>query len=187
MTDTTNSRDNRARERFTDIAKRLGKITEDVIAIGKELNEWEEDARADGTIKPSTLGLAFFSTSTIYEELDKAVKKVYHFKDALNKFHIPERLRAYDMDGMRIPEIARSFSIVEKTSASFIDKDAGLDWLRSIEQGDMIQETVNAGTLSAFIRNMILEQGIDPPEDIVKVSTYSTTSMVKYRPKPSEV
>ena len=56
-----------------------------------------------------------------------------------------------------------------------------------IEQGDMIQETVNAGTLSAFIRNMILEQGIDPPEDIVKVSTYSTTSMVKYRPKPSEV
>lgn len=187
MTDTTNQRDNRAREEFDAIASELGRITERLIQAGKALEEWEEDARADGTIKPSTLGLALFQTSTIYEELDKAAKKVYHFKDALNKFHIPERLRAYNMDGMRIPEIARSFSIVEKTSASFLDKDAGLDWLRSIEQGDMIQETVNAGTLSAFIRNMILEQGIDPPDDIVKVSTYSTTSMVKYRPKPSEV
>lgn len=142
-----------------------------------------EAMKNDGTINPSEIAEFYFYLRELYESLDDQAKRIYHAQDTLNKFLIPERLRANNMDAIRVPSVARSFSITTKTSASLIDKEKGFDWLRSIGQGDIIQETVNAGTLAALCRNLILEQGIDPPPEIVKVSTYNTTSMVKYRPK----
>lgn len=155
--------------------------------VGDALEDLLNIAKMNKRIPLSTLGVAYFNTKDAYDAADKQVKRVYHFQDALNKFLLPERMREGGTDGFRVPEIARSFSIVEKTSASFIDKEKGLEWLREIGQGDMIQETVNAGTLASFCRNMLLEEGREPPEDVVKVSTYSTTSMTKYRPKKGEL
>lgn len=155
--------------------------------IGDALDELETAAKSDGTLQLPALGEALFLTKNYYEDVDKQVKRVYHFQDMLNKHLLPERMKEQNSGGFRVPTIARSFSIVEKTSASFLDKEAGLEWLRKIGQGDMIQETVNAGTLAAFCRNMILNEGLEPPEDIIKVTTYSTTSMVKYRPKKGEL
>ena len=104
----------------------------------------------------------------------------------LDKHLIPLRLKDAGLDLIRVAAVARSFYVVTKTSATMLDKVRGFDWLRANGQGDIIQETVNAGTLSAFCRSLILEQGIEPPSDIIKVSTYDTTSMTKYRPKAGE-
>jgi len=148
------------------------------------LLERHADRMAEDKATPlSDLGEFYFKAVDAHEKADKVVKRAYHVKDRYNKGVIPEALTENNTDGFRIPSIARSFSVVKKTSASFIDKEAGLEWLRSIGQGDMIQPTVNAGTLSTFCRNMLLEEGIEPPEDIVKLNTYNTTSMVKYTPK----
>lgn len=155
--------------------------------LADRLDQLDAIARSDGTLSPPALGVALFHLSAMHEAADKQVKRMYHVKDGLSKHVLPERMRATNIDGFRVPEIARSFSIIEKTSASFVDKDAGLAWLREIGQGDMIQETVNAGTLASFCRNMVLEQGFEPPPDLVRVSTYSTTGMAKYRPKKGEL
>lgn len=152
----------------------------------KSIEAVGEALKNDGTIKPSELAEFYFYLRELHEQADAAVKKLYHVHDMLNKHLIPSRLKDAGLDAIRVPSIARSFSIVTKTSASFIDKDAGLEWLRGLGAGEMIQETVNAQTLSSFCRNMILEKGIDPPQDIVKVTSYDTMSMVKYKPKGGE-
>ncbi len=141
----------------------------------------------DGTVPVPQIAEFYFHLDNAYEQADKARKRVYHVNDMFNKHLVPTRLKDSGMDLIRVAAVARSFSVVTKTSASLLDKDRGFEWLRSIGQGDVIQETVNASTLSALCRNLILEHGIDPPEDIVKVSSYDTTSMTKYRPKVGEV
>lgn len=142
-----------------------------------------DDLKNTSTAAPSEIAEFYFFIKSAYESIDKDVKRVYHVMDMISKFLLPERLQANGLDAIRVPSISRFFSIQSKTSASFLDKEKGFEWLRSIGQEEVIQETVNAGTLAALCRNLILEQGIDPPADIVKVSTYDTTSMVKYTPK----
>lgn len=181
--DTPKTTDDKAREELERITAGLDKVLEVMNKIGVAIAEFEEECRNEKSITLATLGVTLFAMKERYDTLDKSVKRVYHFADLLNKFVIPERLRELDLEGFRVPEIARSFSVVEKTSASFIDKEKGLEWLREIGQGDMIQETVNAQTLSTFCRNMLLEEGREPPPELVKTSVYNTTSMTKYRPK----
>lgn len=151
--------------------------------VNAVIEEIDQKFRDDPSIELKTLGIALFEVKDRYETLDKAVKRSYHFADGLSKAIIPNRLKDAGIDGFRIPEIARSFSVIEKVSASFLDKDEGIKWLREIGQGDLVQETVNAGTLASFCRNMLLEEGREPPAEVVKVTTYNATSMVKYRPK----
>lgn len=170
---------NEALDAFRQVTEFLGRDANKMSMLGDALKD-------DGTVKPAELAEFYFHLKTVYEQADEALKKVYHVQDMLSKFLIPTRLKDNGLDAIRVPSVERSFSIVTKTSASFIDKDAGLKWLRELGEGDMIQETVNAGTLAAFCRNLILEKGMDPPAEIVKVSTYDTTSMVKYRPKAGE-
>jgi hypothetical protein len=174
------------RQEFQDVLTNVRKALEFLAQDASAVETLGAAMKEDGTLKPSELAEFYFHIKDLHEKADDAVKKMYHVHDMLNKHLIPARLKEEGLTGIRVPSVARSFSIVTKTSATFVDKDAGLEWLRSIGQKEMIQETVNAGTLSSFCRNMMLEQGIDPPDGIVKVSTYDTTSMVKYKPKPGE-
>lgn len=138
---------------------------------------------ASGKVTPYDAVLTFFSLKNLHEQMDILVKKVYHMKDGLEKKTVPAVMENHNTDMVRVPELRRSFSINEKVSATFLDREAGYNWLREIGQGDIITETVNAGTLSALVRSLQLEQGIDPPEDVVKVSRYKAVSVNKYTPK----
>lgn len=164
----------------------LTMAAEDLAKAAKLVEDLTEGMKNDGTIAPATCAEFYFHLDTAYDAADTARKRVYHVNDMMNKHLIPTRLKDAGLDLIRVASVARSFSVVTKTSATLLDKEKGFEWLRSIGQGDIIQETVNAGTLSAFCRSLLLEQGIDPPQDIVKVSTYDTTSMTKYRPKTGE-
>lgn len=148
-----------------------------------ELEAWLELVKNDKTVPLEDLVTALFLLKQHYDDLDKAVKRFYHVKDALDKFLVPERLAEAGLDQIRVPEIARSFSILDKMSASMVDKEKGFEWLRANGLGDLISETVNAGTLASAMRNMILDQGIDPPPEIIKVTSYKATSVNKYTPK----
>lgn len=122
-----------------------------------------------------------------YEALDKARKEIYKVKDRMDKFVVPEALENTGSDKVRIPELKRSFYVNVKYSASFIDKEAGCNWLRDTGAGDLIQPTVNAGTLAGYCKSLVLDEGIDPPEDIVKFTSYKTTGISKYTPKQKAV
>lgn len=151
--------------------------------VGAQVNAWGDSIADDRTIAPPTIAIGFFALKTEYDALDKAVKVLYHVKDRIDKSILPMRMEDFHMDMCRVPEIARSFSVQDRLSASLIDKPKGMQWLRDNGLGDLIQETVNAGTLASAMRNMILEEGREPPEDLIKTTKYNTISVTKYTPK----
>lgn len=108
---------------------------------------------------------------------------MYHCADKLNRHVLPTILMESDKDSVRVRSVARSFTLKTNYSATLIDKAKGFEWLRSTGNESLIQETVNAGTLAAFCRNMILNEGKEPPPDIVKVSSYNSVTIAKYTPK----
>lgn len=137
----------------------------------------------DKSKKPADVARHYWYVKTNYEEAKKHLTRVYHVLDALDKNVLPELMEEHDMDMIRIPDLGRSFSIRQMMTASMLDKERAFQWLRDNGNEDLIQETVNAGTLSSFIKSMIVDEGIDPPEDVFKVSTYKKTNSTKYTPK----
>jgi hypothetical protein len=166
-----------------DAVKAINALLPGLMQAAIELERWAENAANDKVVGPAEIGIALFQIVETHSAIDAVVKKVYHVKDRIDKSIMPTRLADFDLDMVRVPEIARSFSVLDKMSASLVDKVEGFKWLRANGLGDLVQETVNAGTLAAAMRNLILEQGIDPPPEIVKVSTYKATSVNKYTPK----
>ena len=97
--------------------------------------------------------------------------------------HLVRRAEADDLDLIRIPELARSFYPQTKYSAKVADKDKLAEWLREIGQDALITETVNSSTLAGFLKERLLEEGIDPPEEFVQLTTYKAIGSSKYAPK----
>lgn len=118
-----------------------------------------------------------------YEALDKARKRVYHQKDRLEKHVLPEMFDKAGTEMHRDRDLKRSFYPVTKYGARMLDKEGGKAWLRKNNGGDLITETVNAGSLSAFLQEMIREQAIEPPADLIEITSYKTTGSSKYTPK----
>lgn len=166
-----------------DLAETFGFIYKSLEGAGARLEALGEKLANDKTIPMVAVATMLFRFKSIYEDMDKSSKRIYHVKERLSKGVLPERMKDEGLDMLRVPELARSFSHQTKMSASFLDKELGFKWLRDIGQGDIIQETVNASTLTSFVRNMILEEGVDPPEDVVAVNTYSEIGITKYTPK----
>lgn len=160
-------------------SRAAGDLTASLIELRGTVDKLRDDPQVNAAVAARVL----FVLKEAYAQLDAATKQLYAIRDLLDKTIVPTKMDAEGVDMVRVPEIARSFSKQNKMSASLIDKEKGFEWLRSIGQGDIIQETVNAGTLAAFVRNMIIEEGVDPPEDVVKVNTYNTTGINRYTPK----
>lgn len=163
--------------------RKLQQASIDLKPIVEELKDVFDKASSDPTVEASKLAEMLLLVTEVHQEIDKSVKIVYGVKDRMNKHVMPTRMEEMGVDMLRIPELGRSFSRQQKMSATFVDKERGFDWLREIGQGDLITETVNAGTLTSFCRNLILEEGIDPPEDAVRVTSYYATGINKYTPK----
>jgi hypothetical protein len=118
-----------------------------------------------------------------YAVLKEAQGELYKVLDSLDKAIFPQQLEKRGLDMVRVPELGRSFSTRTNWSASITDKERGIQWLRDNGHGDLVQETVNAGTLASFARNLQMEEGIDLPDDFFKVSTYDSMGSAKYTPK----
>lgn len=118
-----------------------------------------------------------------YDAVDKARKRIYALQDKMDKFVLPTKFDASDLDLIRIPELARSFYPTTKYSAKTLDKEELMKWLRDLGQDALISETVNSSTLAGFLKERMLEEGIDPPEEIVQLTTYKSIGSSKYTPK----
>lgn len=152
-----------------------------------DAEDWLEKIREDKSIKPADMAKMYYAMDTFYDEIKAQLTRIYNVVNAVDKAIFPALLEHHGLDMVRVPELKRSFSVKQMTSASMIDKEGGITWLREQGHGDLIQETVNAGTLASFFRNMMLEQGIDPPEEFFKINSYRTMTSAKYTPKPGAV
>lgn len=122
-----------------------------------------------------------------YEMLDTARKRVYHILDHLDKNAVPEALDKNDCtDGIRIQfsnEVGYNFRRSTKYSAKTKDKEGLFSWVRERGDGALITETINAGTLATYLKNKMLEEGVEPPSDLVELTTYYGVGVNKYTPK----
>lgn len=135
------------------------------------------------TLEIADIAKRYWALKNMHDDAKKIVTRLFHIVNALDKGIFPAQLEKRDLDMVRVPELARSFSIRSNTSASMLDKDGAMNWLRENGHGDLIQDTVNAGTLASFARNLQIEQGIDLPEDLFKVTSYNSMGSAKYTPK----
>lgn len=142
-----------------------------------------EKVDGDMALKPADMAKAFWAAKNLHDDIKKQLTRLYHVVNAFDKALLPKLFEHHGVDMVRIPELGRSFSVRQMTTATMIDKEGAIAWLRGEGHGDLVQETVNAGTLASFVRNMVLEMGMDPPEDLIKVTNYTTIASNKYNPK----
>ena len=82
--------------------------------------EWLEKTKSNKSVKVAEVAVSLFALKEAHNKLDEVVKRLYHVHNTLDKNVLPERLNEADMDMIRVPEIARSFSLRANPSrASF--------------------------------------------------------------------
>lgn len=89
-----------------------------------------------------------------------------------------------DREWLKSQEWANDFLIELPAEQSVISaKMAGYAWLRATGNGGLIQETVNASSLSAFTKDMVENEGKQPPGEIFNVKPALSASMTKVTKK----
>ena len=120
-----------------------------------------------------------------YDELRNAVDNIKTSRealadlaDALSTRDIPTLFSSKELKTITVENVGR-VTVSYRFSASIIDKVKGYAWLRENGHGELITETVNSSTLSAFAKDMLQNQGVDLPDDLFKISTNPYTSITK--------
>lgn len=126
----------------------------------------------------------FLDFKNLYEKIDIERKNLYHILDSWEKSIIPTRMREEELDLVRVPSVARSFSLQPQLSVSMVseNKNDAIEWIRT-NKPYLISETVNSSTLTAEIKRMMNEEGLEPPPDLFNVRTYDRIGITKYTPK----
>src|SRR5262245_64905471 len=119
-----------------------------------------------------------------YDSLRKVNAVIKECKDALSKIEerlsreqVPDVMRLQNIRSTTIEGVGR-VSLGTRWSASMLDKEMGLKWLRDNGNGGVIQETVNAQTLGALAKELS-SQNIDLPQDRFTTSVMTYTSITK--------
>lgn len=154
-------------------------LLDDAVARAEQIHESTEF----DSLEIAEIAKRYWAVKELHDAAKKIITRLYHVSNSYDKGIFPAQLEKRDLDMVRVPELGRSFSIRTNTSASMLDKPKAFEWLRDNGHEDMIQETVNAGTLASFARSLQLDEGIDLPDDIFKVTTFNTVGSAKYTPK----
>jgi len=132
---------------------------------------------------PKALGdlIAYFDdVRNLHARLKEIAGNVNQTADLLSTSLLPEAMRAagFTTVNHRVGRV----SISSHISASMVEKDGALAWLRTHGLGDLIIETVNSQTLGAQAKAM-LEAGDELPPEHFKISTKTYTKITKPGPK----
>lgn len=112
-----------------------------------------------------------------HDRADRVKAEIGKTYDWLRTNVVPERMDNEGLEMLRITGIGR-VSLKSEINLSVLDKDAEYRWLEETGHGDMIQETVNAGSLKALLVRM-LREGKEIPGDIFKVTPVTKANITK--------
>jgi hypothetical protein len=121
---------------------------------------------------------------TYFDELRSTVKALAEKMSALQK-HVdelsqqllPTMFQNQNVKTIRVIDVGR-VSINDRWSASMLNKEQGLGWLRGSGNEGLIIETVNAQTLGAFAKDEVMA-GRPLPDEIFRVSATPYVSITK--------
>lgn len=117
-------------------------------------------------------------------ELDtvSAIKSLYekaHDHLRLNK--IPDLMDERGVTSLTLAGIGRvTLTSDLRARIAAADRERAYAWLEENGYGDLIKETVNAGTLKSFCKRRI-KDGKELPDDLFKVQPFSRASITKVR------
>lgn len=117
-----------------------------------------------------------------YDNVNEVRKKIGGQLEHMSYNVIPNLMEVREVRNITLDDVSTRFSLSTRTSATMLNKQEVMDWLREIGAGDMITETVNASSLGSFVDEYVTEKQIDPP-DCVQVKRHSLTSMTKVKSK----
>ena len=85
-----------------------------------------------------------------------------------------EDIRTMNVDGVGRLQLASDI----RCSCLAANRVALMKWLEEHNHGAMVGSTVNAGTLKAFVKEQIKQDG-QYPEDLLKIEPFSRATVVK--------
>jgi hypothetical protein len=162
---------------------RFDLITKWVEELSEQIDILYESVVGNGSSALTDCLVTYHTVKDAEDALSESIKGISRFLDKANKKQLPEMFEKDGSDHKKIPAIGRSFYVLNKHSGTVLDKPRAFDWLRGRGAGDLIQETVNAGTLTNYLVDMVTKDGIDPPDDLFKLSGYKIIGSSKYNPK----
>ena len=109
-----------------------------------------------------------------------AIKTEYQNEfDRIRRGVLPDKMEAEQMSTITLPGVGR-ITVTDQMSASILP-EYKLDmqaWLKDNGFGALVTATVNASTLSAFVKEQ-MGAGNDLPYDFLNISTYRQASLTK--------
>lgn len=102
--------------------------------------------------------------------------------DALNKKLVPEAFKRSGTTTLSMSDGYR-VTIGQRYSASMLDKEKCMAWLRENDLGEIIQPYVHPSTLSAAGKALLEDKGMEFPEDLFTAFFQDTTSLTKTKAK----
>lgn len=118
----------------------------------------------------------YYQMKKEYDEFDEQRKRVYEALEDLSRKVIPEMMAEEGVKTITLEDIRIRFTVSQRFTCSMPDKEGGMNWLRENGLGDLIQETVNSGTLSSAAKKRIEEDGLEMPALFFNTSTSAFTS-----------
>ncbi len=125
------------------------------------------------------LALRFLELKGKLTEMKEAQAVVQKEFDTLRKSVLPEKMEEVEFDTVNISGVGRvSLRAEIYASIQGKHKEDAYRWLVLNGHGSLIKDTVNAGTLKAFIREQI-ENGEEIPSDLFMVTPYMMATLTK--------
>lgn len=149
---------------------------------GKKLDSLLERASRDTA---EVVERADIPTAVVYfaqlrdtvKELQEKVAALEKHVQSLSYELLPTMFQNQDVKTIKVEGVGR-VSINDRWSASMLNKERGLGWLRGSGNEGLIIETVNAQTLGAFAKEET-KAGRNLPDDIFRVSATPYVSITK--------
>ena len=118
-----------------------------------------------------------------YERLRTRATVAWNELQELMRQVVPQKLDDEGLQNItvKMPDgVNRRFQIADKMSVSTPKENRQLlyEWLEAQDAMELITNTVNASTLSSFVKER-MKQGEETPHDICVISTYTLASLVK--------
>lgn len=142
-----------------------------------EMMEIRDDVNTSTAFAP--LGAYMRDLKEVIDNL-AAIKTEYQNEfDRIRRGVIPEKMEAEQMSTITLPGVGR-ITVTDQMSASILP-EYKLDmqaWLKDNGFGALVTATVNASTLSAFVKEQ-MSAGNELPYDFLNISTYRQASLTK--------
>ena len=151
--------------------------------VNKAAMEYFMSAKEDDV--SSTWIKAFRALRDINENMEEANKPIKELVEGIKKKYLPEAFEREEIKTLTADTGDRT-TVNEKMFASIIaeKRPQAFQWLRDNGYGDIIQETVNASTLSAFAKTLLETENKELPEEFFRVHAESQATLTRGKVDP---